>query len=71
MSSDTTLAPRVMAPAQDARRVIWARVCTIVVFVAALTACARRFGGAATSKYVEARFTRSLLSAQTAVRKPI
>jgi hypothetical protein len=71
MSSDTTLAPRVMSPPQDARRVIGARVCTIVVFVAALSACARRFEGADTSKYVEGRFSRSLLSAPTAVRKPI
>jgi hypothetical protein len=68
-TSDTTLAPGVMAPPEDARRVIGARVCTIVVFEAALTACARRFGSAASSKYVEGWFTRSLLSTQKAVRK--
>jgi hypothetical protein len=60
-----------MAPPQEACRGIGARVCTIVVFLGALTACARRFGSVASSKYIEGRFTRSLLSAQTAVRKPI
>jgi Transposase IS4 len=42
-----------MVPPQDARRVIGARVCTKSIFVTARAECARQFGSAASSKYVD------------------
>jgi hypothetical protein len=42
-----------MAPPQDARRIIRTRVCTKAVVATARAECARQFGSAASTKYVD------------------
>jgi hypothetical protein len=68
-SSDMTPAPRDMVPTQLARRVIGSRVCTKDTFVAARAECARQFGSAASSKFVDGTVLEVIVERPKAVRK--